>query len=96
MNYEALFEDEESVFNGSPKSKFLDVVFTANNDVVRYDLELLVQKMAAMELLLEKHLGHDDIEGAVKQFEFENGGECDMKTKSLFIELTGSIVSKSE
>lgn len=95
MGYEALFEDEESVFSGSPKSKFMDVVFTANNDVVRYDLEQIVQKMAAMELMLEKYVG-EDVDSAVKQFAFENGAECDMKTKSLFVEFTGSIVSKSE
>ncbi|WP_226962177.1 MULTISPECIES: DUF2018 family protein [Sulfurimonas] len=95
MKYEALFEDEDNVFGGSPKSKFMDVVFTANNDVVRYDLEQIIQKMAAMELMLEKHVG-EDIDRAVEQFAFEYSAECDMKTKSLFVELTGSIVSKSE
>ncbi|MEJ2415154.1 MAG: DUF2018 family protein [Sulfurimonas sp.] len=40
MKYEALFEDEDNIFGGSPKSKFMDVVFTANNDVVRYDFKV--------------------------------------------------------
>lgn len=95
MKYEALFEDEDNIFGGSPKSKFMDVVFTANNDVVRYDLEQFIEKVAAMELMLEKHVG-DDIDAAVKQFQFENSMECSTKAKSLFVELTGSIVSKSE
>ncbi|MFT7859364.1 MAG: DUF2018 family protein [Sulfurimonas sp.] len=95
MNYEALFEDEESVFNGSPKSKFMDVVFTANNDVVQHDLAMFIEKVAAMELMLEQHI-EGDLEQEIKKFQFENGKECDLTAKSLFVELTGSIVSKSE
>lgn len=95
MKYEALFEDEENIFGGSPKSKFMDAVFTANNDVVRYDLEKIIEKMAAMELMLEEHVG-EDIDRAVENFQMQNSFECESKTKSLYIELTGSIVSKSE
>ena len=95
MKYEALFEDEENIFGGSPKSKCMDAIFTANNDVVRFELENLIEKMATMELMLEKHVG-DDINRAVEQFRFENASECETKAKSLFIELTGDIVSKSE
>ena len=95
MKYEALFEDEENIFGGSPKSKFMDVVFTANNDVVKHELATFIEKVAAMEMLLEKHVG-EDIDRAVEQFAFENSMECETKAKSLFVELTGSIVSKSE
>lgn len=95
MKYEALFEDEENIFGGSPKSKFMDVVFTANNDVVRYDLEKIIEKMAAMELMLEEHVG-EDIDRAVESFAIQNSFDCETKAKSLYVELTGSIVSKSE
>ncbi|MEJ2415153.1 MAG: DUF2018 family protein [Sulfurimonas sp.] len=63
--------------------------------ILRYDLEQFVEKVAAMELMLEKYVG-DDIDAAVKQFQFENSMDCATKAKSLFVELTGSIVSKSE
>jgi hypothetical protein len=39
--YSALFEDEDDVFLGSPTSKLMDIIFNANNDVVRFDLEIL-------------------------------------------------------
>ena len=94
MKYEALFEDENNIFGGSPKSKFMDVVFTANNDVVQFELETFIEKVAAMELMLEQHV--DDIDVAIRQFQFENSSDCMMKAKSLFIELSGAIVSKSE
>jgi len=95
MAYEALFEDEDDIFGGSPRSKFMDVVFNANNDVVRYELEQLVEKMAIMELLLEKH-SDEDIDRAIQNYKFSNSAEAESRIKSLFVELMGDILSKSE
>ena len=93
--YSALFEDEDDVFLGSPKSKFMDVVFNANNDVVRHELGKFIEKVAIMELMLEESVG-DDIDTAVQRFDANNYGESDVKAKSLFIELMGKILSQSE
>jgi len=90
-----MFEDEDDVFMGSPKSKFMDVVFNANNDVVRHELENFIEKYAAMELMLEKHVG-EDIDAEVKRFGFANQDDIDVKSKSLYIELMGTILSQSE
>ena len=93
--YSALFEDEDDVFLGSPVSKLMDIVFTANNDVVRFDLENFIRQRAAMEILLEESLGEDYFD-KIKMMEIERADDIDTKTKSLAIELTGNIVSKSE
>lgn len=93
--YSALFEDEDDVFLGTPVSKLMDIIFTANNDVVRFDLENFIRHRAAMEMVLNKHLG-DDFNDEVKIFMLENREDVEIKTKSLCIELTGEIVSKSE
>ena len=93
--YSALFEDEDDVFLGTPASKLMDIIFSANNDVVRFDLENFIRMRAAMELVLNKHIG-DDFHDEVKRYEVENRDEVALKTKSLCIELTGEIVSKSE
>ncbi|EQB35480.1 hypothetical protein M947_09355 [Sulfurimonas hongkongensis] len=93
--YSALFEDEDDVFLGSPTSKLMDIMFNANNDVVRFDLENFMKKRAAMELLLEEHLGEDFL-SKVDQFIVSNQDEVGTKLKSLSIELMGEIVSKSE
>jgi hypothetical protein len=90
-----MFEDEDDIFMGSPKSKFMDVVFNANNDIVRNELEIFIEKYAVMELMLEKHVG-DDIDTEIKKFIFQNRDSVDTKTKSLYIELMGSILSQSE
>ena len=93
--YSALFEDENDPFLGSPVSKLMDIVFTANNDVVRFDLENFITHRAAMEMVLNKHLG-DDFNDEVKRFKVENADAVETKMKSLCIELMGEIVSKSE
>ena len=95
MKYSALFEDEDDVFLGSPESKLMDIIFTANNDVVRFDLANFIKKRAAMELLLNEQLGDDYIE-KVDMLMATKRDEVESKSKSLYIELMGEIVSKSE
>ena len=94
-NYAALFEDEEDIFGGSPKSKFMDVVFNANNDIVRQELAKFIEKAATMELILEKYVG-EDINKAVDQYYFEHQDACDTKAKSLYVEIMGEVLSQSE
>ncbi|WP_415398217.1 DUF2018 family protein [Sulfurimonas sp. CS5] len=93
--YSALFEDEDDVFLGSPTSKLMDIIFNANNDVVRYDLENFMKRRAAMELFLEEKFG-EDYGKEIDIFMIESSESVEIKTKSLSIELMGEIVSKSE
>nr|WP_321268528.1 DUF2018 family protein [uncultured Sulfurimonas sp.] len=93
--YSALFEDEDDVFLGSPVSKLMDIIFNANNDVVRFDLENFMRRRAALEMVLEEKLG-EDYGREVDMFMVENREAVESKTKSLSIELMGEIVSKSE
>ena len=90
-----LFEDEDDIFMGSPKSKLMDVLFNANNDRVRHELEKFIDRTAAMELMLNKHIG-DDVHGEVDKYVTMNRDEVEEKAKSLYIELMGEILSQSE
>jgi hypothetical protein len=93
--YEALFEDEADIFGGSPKSKFMDVIFNANNDIVRQELEKFFEKAAAMEAMLEETHGQN-LDSAIKQYQIEHADECDSRVKSIYIEIMGEILSQSE
>ncbi len=95
MSYAALFEDEEDIFGGSPRSKFMDVVFNANNDIVRQELENFIEKVAVMELMLEEHVG-EDIDKAVDSYRATHLDDASTKTKSLYVELMGTVLSQSE
>ena len=43
-NYEALFEDEENIFGGTPQSKFWDIALQASDEIVKEEFEKIMQK----------------------------------------------------
>ncbi|WP_200762187.1 DUF2018 family protein [Nitrosophilus alvini] len=91
-----LFNDEDDFLMGTPKSKFFDIVFHANRNIVHNELERLMRRMAALELIVEKELGIEDVEKKIASFEPENTEEIENRTNSLYIESMGNILSESE
>ncbi len=89
------FEDDD-VLGGTPKSRFLDIVFHANRNVVQDELAKMVEWMAALEMIVEG-CGLD-VEEEVQKILFDETkqGELENKTNSLFIEYMGKILSQSE
>jgi len=61
-----LYEDEDDFFMGSPKSKFFDILFNANRELVKTKLLEIVDRYSAMEILLEKQVGVDALEGMIR------------------------------
>ena len=91
-----LFEDEDDIFQGSPKSKFLDIVFNANRDLVHNELERLMTRMAAMELMLQEAHGEDKIDRVIQTMQFERADEIDMMAKNLYIISVGNVLTQNE
>lgn len=97
-----LFEDEDDIFMGSPKSKLMDIVFNANNSVVRYELEKFIDRAAALEMMMREKCGEefsddgDEIEKEIRSYILTRRDEVDNFAKNLYIELMGSILSQSE
>lgn len=91
-----MFNDVDDFLMGTPKSKFIDIVFHANRNIAEGELERLIEWMAAMELILEKECGIDDEK--IKEFiaNVENKKELENKMNSLYIESMGNILSESE
>ena len=90
-----IFEDEDDIFMGSPRSKFLDIVFNANRGLVDAELERIIERMAVLELMLNV----DDVEVLEKkiaQYAFENMDVVQTKVKSLYIESMGNVLTQSE
>ena len=97
-----LFDDEDDLLTGSPKSKLMDIIFNANNDVVRFELENFIDRAAAMEMMMREKCGDkfsddgDEIEKEIRNFTISRRDEVDDFAKNLYIEMMGSILSKSE
>jgi len=94
--FEALFEDEDDIFGGSPRSKFMDIVFNANRSVAENELQKLIERLAAMEKLLEASMDDAEIERRVKQVQFEEADAINALAKEIYIESMGNILSQSE
>jgi len=94
--YEALFEDEDDIFGGSPRSKFMDVVFNANRSVAANELQKIIERMAAMEKLLGEAMDDATLERRIKQLQFEEADAVNAIAKEFYIESMGNILSQSE
>jgi hypothetical protein len=94
--YEALFIDEDDVFLGSPKKKFFDIMYNANRNLVEDKIDTLLAQMVVMEDLLEEQgITYDQIKNKVYQKTVEDKDFEDKKT-SMYIQLTGEIVTQNE
>ncbi len=90
------FEDDE-ILGGSPKSRFLDILFHANRNVVEGEIERMVEWMAALELIVEEKCGLDvEKEVANVLYDEEKRAKLEQKINSLYIEYMGKILSQSE
>ena len=92
--YEALFEDEDNIFGGSPQSKFWDIINQASDELVKDQIDKFFEQYTVMEMFLTKEHGEDGLKRLVKDFSFENGEEVEYNKKSTYIELTGKVVCR--
>ena len=90
-----LFEDEDDIFMGSPKSKFRDIVFNANRNLVELELERLIERQAALELMLGEFHG-EELERKIDTFMLENKDDVVEVAKNLYIESMGNVLSQNE
>lgn len=92
--YAALFEDEDDIFNGTPKKKFWDMLQTAHEDVSTEALDDIVQDYACMEHIIKQTIGEEQINEYLKNYYRDNEQDIDDVKKSLYMEFVGSIVYK--
>ena len=89
-----IFEDEDDIFMGSPRSKFLDIVFNANRGLVESELERLIERLAILELMQQED--PELIDKKLLEYRFKNQDDVDTKMKSLFIESMGNVLTQNE
>ncbi len=92
--YDALFEDEEDIFGGTPKSKFWDIANTASDDLVKDQIDMFVEKYTIMENMLSEAHGEEKLEQMIKQYALENSMQLEEDKKSTYVALTGEIVTR--
>ncbi len=92
--FEALFEDEDDIFGGTPKSKFWDIVNQASSDLVKDQFDVIFERFAVMEAMLREHYTDEEIDRQVKTYPVIHMDEIENHKKSLYVEFTGDIVCR--
>jgi len=93
-----LYEDEDDFFVGSPRSKFFDIIFNANKNLVEDALEKHVERHVAMEMLLNKLFEEKgmDLEAEISTIRAEKQDEIYNAKMDFFISTAGDIVTQNE
>ncbi|WP_024953994.1 DUF2018 family protein [Sulfurospirillum arcachonense] len=93
-----LYEDEDDFFVGSPRSKFFDILFNANKNLVQDALEKHVERHVAMEMILEKLALKEgiDIETEISIIRSEKQDDIHNAKVDFFISTVGDILTQNE
>ncbi len=89
-----MFDDD--IFEGTPEGRYFDIVFNANRNVVENELLNTIEKMSALELLLEEMLEGKDIENIIRNYIINNPKKIKERKINNIIESMGNILSQSE
>jgi len=90
-----MFNDVDDFLHSNPRDKFFDVVFNANNDISRLELEKVVQQFVAMESMLEKIHG-ENLDNEIRNEIIRNPDENFEKMSGFYMTKMGDILSQSE
>ncbi len=89
-------EEDDDFLIGTPQSKFFDILFHANREIVKNKLLQCIDRYNAMELLLEQHLGEEVLEKEIQSTLLEKSDAVLERNQDLFIALMGEILSQNE
>jgi hypothetical protein len=90
--FDALFEDEDGLFGGTPRSKYWDIFNQVSTDLAQEEFDITLAKMAAMERMLMEQIHEEELNRRVEQYILENGMAVDQQKESLYMELAGRLI----
>jgi len=90
-----MFNDVDDFMNDNPRDKYFDIIFGANSDIVKLELEKMVQQFVAMESMLEKTHG-DDLESKIRNEIYSDPDNNNSRMANFYMNKMGEILSQSE
>lgn len=89
-------DNEDDIFGGTPKSKFFDIVYNANRNLVEFELENIIEKYVAMEHLLEEQMSEFELENKIKSLILDNQDGINSAKNDFFIGFVGDVLTNNE
>ena len=90
--FDALFEDEEDIFAGTPQSRYWDISGQLSEDLVKDEFDSIVERLAVMEAMLGEMHDYDDLDRTVKSYAITNMSKVEELKKSVYMELAGQLI----
>ncbi|SFV53783.1 hypothetical protein MNB_SM-3-630 [hydrothermal vent metagenome] len=90
--YDALFEDEDDIFAGTPKKRYWDIVNQLSDDLIKDEFDGIVQRLAVMESMLSKTHDYEMLDKIIQSYALENMEEIEELKKSVYLELAGQLI----
>ncbi len=90
--FEALFEDEDDIFAGTPQSRYWDISGQLSEDLVKDEFDNIVQRLAVMEALLSEIHDYETLDRTIKSYSLANMEKTEELKKSVYMELAGQLI----
>ena len=90
--YEALFEDENDIFAGTPESKFWDIRAQLSDDLFKDEFDKLVERLAIMESMLSETHDYEDLDKIIASYRYTQLDKVEELKKSTYMELAGQLI----
>ena len=90
--FDALFEDEDDIFAGTPQSRYWDISGQLSEDLVKDEFDGVVERLAVMEAILAETHNYDDLDRTVKSYAVSNMSKVEELKKSVYMELAGQLI----
>jgi hypothetical protein len=90
--YDALFEDEDDIFAGTPHSRYWDISGQLSEDLIKDEFDRIVERLAVMEAMLSETHDYEDLDRTIKTYAISNMSEVDELKKSVYMELAGQLI----
>lgn len=90
--FDALFEDEDDIFAGTPQSRYWDISGQLSEDLVKDEFDSIVERLAVMEAILAETHDYDDLDRTVKSYAVSNMSKVEELKKSVYMELAGQLI----
>ena len=90
--FDALFEDEDDIFAGTPQSRYWDISGQLSEDLIKDEFDGVVERLAVMEAMLSETHDYEDLDRTIKTYALTNFEKTEELKKSVYMELAGQLI----
>ena len=90
--FDALFEDEDDVFAGTPESRYWDISGQLSQDLLRDEFDKIVERLAALEAIISETHDYETLDKTISTYKYENFAKMEELKKSVYMELAGQLI----